>query len=417
MSTASREMAFRLMQEIEEVNYASFTNEDRKLVLDAARALVGRLSSGWDTTWRKTVADPTELATIRAFVLLNPLQAWEAADWVPKTATELAKLCEQRVDVTLIGCLSASRLLFKVKDKYSPGPYCWVKDLANDMLLRGCYIGFVDWTGDLFLNLPHFLRDSGFRDPVDGTAANYQHLHRVDGSQIYLQLERQPSIREGVQDFMDANTKHTLKPWMTIFPLEAFVHDIQRGQVLVVDIGGGKGQDLRLVAQEFPDLPENSLILEDLPGVVNSKAGTSEHHSIRKIAYDYYEPQPVVGARFYYMKNVMHNLSTDKAILVLRNQAAAMTQSSRLLVYERFKSVQNKPGTPEALDFNSIIPQDVFMMGMFSSQERDEQQYRNLLRDAGFQVVEVHGVKGVEGRECAYTSHDRIIEAVLAEHI
>ena len=308
---------------------------------------------------------------------------------------------------------SACHLLLREGDLYSPGPYDWAPALVRDPTLRGSLLGFVDWTAPLFTHLPHFLQHSEFKNPDEGNAANYQHLYQRDGSGIYLGLANDPNLSQGVQDFMQANTRYTLTPWTRICPLASMLDGLQEGRVFVVDVGGGNGQDLRQVTEQQPNLHAGSLVLQDLPNVVDAVAVSDCKDVIAKQAYNYMEPQPVVWARYYYFKNIIHNLPDELAVKVLRNQAEAMSQDSRLLIYERFKGIPGDPASPEFVAYSSLTAQDVFMMGMFSSQERWQEQYEAILQQAGFDVVRIHEPKAEDGCRTAQFSRDRIIEAKL----
>lgn len=323
-----------------------------------------------------------------------------------RTKTGVAKTSAAR----LLDVASACHLLLREGDLYSPGPYDWAPALAQDPTLRGSLLGFVDWTTPLFTHLPHFLQHSGFKNPDEGNAANYQHLYQRDGSEIYLGLANDPNLSRGVQDFMQANTRYTLTPWTRICPLATVLDGVQDGQVLIVDVGGGNGQDLRQVAEQ-QKLPPGSLVLQDLPNVVDAVDVSDCKEIITKQAYNYMEPQPVVGARYYYFKNIIHNLPDELAVKVLRNQAEAMTNESRLLIYERFKGIPGDPASPEFVAYSSLTAQDVFMMGMFSSQERWQEQYEAILQRAGFEVLQIHEPKAEDGLRTAQFSRDRIIEA------
>lgn len=59
----------------------------------------------------------------------------------------------------------------------------------------------------------------------------------------------------------------------------------------MVDIGGGRGQDLMSFKDKFPNAP-GRFILQDQPHVVES-AHLSER--VEKMGYDFFTPQPVKG--------------------------------------------------------------------------------------------------------------------------
>ena len=62
--------------------------------------------------------------------------------------------------------------------------------------------------------------------------------------------------------------------------------------VLLVDVGGGTGQNLQQFHRKYSGL-HGQLILQDKPDVI--KAATGLNQSIRAMAYDFFTEQPVKG--------------------------------------------------------------------------------------------------------------------------
>ena len=82
-------------------------------------------------------------------------------------------------------------------------------------------------------------------------------------------------------------------------------NSIQDGDVLLVDVGGGVGQDLLKFHAKHPDL-RGRLILQDLPDVVNN-AKVPEY--IEAMGHDFFTPQPIHGAKAYYLHSILHDVS------------------------------------------------------------------------------------------------------------
>jgi hypothetical protein len=78
-------------------------------------------------------------------------------------------------------------------------------------------------------------------------------------------------------------------------------------EVLIVDIGGGKGQALEFIQNGFPEL-KGRMIVQDLPEVIKD-TNESSHlpSSIETMAADFFKPQPVRGAKAYFMRRIMHD--------------------------------------------------------------------------------------------------------------
>jgi hypothetical protein len=141
---------------------------------------------------------------------------------------------------------------------------------------------------------------------------------------------------------------------------------------LLVDIGGGLGHDLAAFHARFPSL-SGRLILQDLPAVINDIEELSP--SIERTVYDFFTPQPVKGARAYYLRTVLHDFPDKKAIQILRIILEAMTSESILLVNENFLPEKDVPLYNAEVDFS--------MLSLFSSMERTEKQWTALLEGLG----------------------------------
>lgn len=83
------------------------------------------------------------------------------------------------------------------------------------------------------------------------------------------------------------------------FPVQAQIVDrFQEGKegksdndVLIVDVGGGRGQDLEMFRKRFPQAP-GRMVLQDLPRTV---ADAKLSKGVEGMAYDFLTPQPVKG--------------------------------------------------------------------------------------------------------------------------
>lgn len=81
-------------------------------------------------------------------------------------------------------------------------------------------------------------------------------------------------------------------------------NSIQDEDVLLVDVGGGIGQDLLKFHAKNPDL-RGRLILQDLPDVVNN-AKVPEY--IEAMGHDFFTPQPIHGAKAYFLHSILHDV-------------------------------------------------------------------------------------------------------------
>lgn len=111
--------------------------------------------------------------------------------------------------------------------------------------------------------------------------------------------------------------------------------------------------------------------------------------------HDFFAPQPIKGAKAYYLANVVHDWPDKQALQMLGNIREAMDSESILLISENTLLEENVP-----LDSACA---DLVMMANFSSLEGTEEQFRVLLERAGSELVKALGSDiepKEEGEDC-----------------
>ena len=88
------------------------------------------------------------------------------------------------------------------------------------------------------------------------------------------------------------------------------------------------------------------------------------------------------GARVYYLRNILHDWSDTECIRILRPIHLAMDPTySKLLIDQWVVPAQGATSFMTHQDFN--------MMAVYAGMERTEEQWRGLLRQAGFQIEHI----------------------------
>lgn len=149
--------------------------------------------------------------------------------------------------------------------------------------------------------------------------------------------------------------------------------------VLLVDIGGGLGHDLEDFKGKYPQLP-GRLILQERPEVIAQITETKQ--SIEPTVHDFFTPQPVKGAKAYYLHSVLHDWDDETSIKILKQIVSAMEKGySKLLIHELV--------VPDAGASWSITSMDWLMMALGAVRERTEKQWHDLLASGGLRIVKV----------------------------
>ena len=143
--------------------------------------------------------------------------------------------------------------------------------------------------------MPAYFEKHGYKCPTDPCAAPLQYALGTDLS-FWDYLEKDPKAFRDFDTFMTASRKNRpiFADW---FPVqEQILNGFQpasegQGSVLLVDVGGGRGQDLKTFKDRFPSAP-GRLILQDLPRTVEH-ANLSP--GIEAMTHDFMKPQPIKG--------------------------------------------------------------------------------------------------------------------------
>src|SRR5262245_7311720 len=153
----------------------------------------------------------------------------------------------------------------------------------------------------------------------------------------------------------------------------------------IVDVGGGHG---RLLAGILSANPRLCGVLYDLPAVVADASALRQEPISQRceiIGGDFFKGVPA-GADAHMLKGIIHDWNDEAALKILKNCRRAIHPDGRLLVVEAVLTRSTDPTT--AL-------MDMLMMVLTSGRERTESEFRSLLQEAGFSMVQVIRAAGV----------------------
>ncbi len=150
---------------------------------------------------------------------------------------------------------------------------------------------------------------------------------------------------------------------------------------VVADIGGGNGSQIITILEKHPNAKG---ILFDLPHVIEraknliESAGFSDRCEL--VADSFFDAVPE-GADAYMMRHIIHDWDDEKSLTILRNCHQAMSSNSKLLIVESVIPPGNEPFGGKFLD--------LVMLLIPGGKERTEDEYRELLGKAGFELTQV----------------------------
>lgn len=237
--------------------------------------------------------------------------------------------------------------------------------------------------------------------PVDEAKTPFEYAF---GSRIfdYLQDPRNTEAKQTFDSLMRGRREGAPIQWFDTYPISkqlatdrrstpAIADSGGQSQVLVVDVAGGHGHDILAFARTM-DCEAGQLVLQDLP-ITLSHIEASQKDQLQKAGvcvteYNFFTPQPIRGARFYFFRDICHDWHDDEARAFLRQTAQAMTpRYSRLLIEDHIVDAENAHHRPAA--------SDMLMMLVLTGRERTEEQWRNLIDSVGLEIVKIwHSRRG-----------------------
>ena len=236
-------------------------------------------------------------------------------------------------------------------------------------------------------HLPDYFSERGWKNPEDAYNGPFQY---ATGTELHMfdYLATKPKLQQAFNTTMTMSLRRRGAPWYTYFPVTEKFGNTSPAETLLVDVGGGQGDDLLAFRKAHPELP-GRLILQDLLVVLSPTiAATLASSNIEAIPHNFFHPQPIKNAKCYYLRTVLHDWPDAQALHILRHIHDVLGEGV-LLIEENVVPEQGFELASAAADF--------VMMVCFASMERRLGQWVDLLNKAGLGLKKVWRAEGGEG--------------------
>ncbi|KAJ5935065.1 hypothetical protein N7466_004612 [Penicillium verhagenii] len=375
VTTPLHSMVYRLGQLVQQntVNPSEKAHFELLQVIDQFKLAVESPSE----TVQRLIYQPPQNAALRTVVDLEimPLLMQKQYQSTGISAAQLAEStgAEQDLIVRLMRVVSSLGLcttpefqLYKANEKTA----ALVKPAGRDGI--PC---IYDLTLPTLARLPEYLRAHDYVNPED---YDNSPMKWAVGQSQFEWLANNKDKQTLFNSYM-ASRRQGRPMWFDVYPVERlFGHSIPIGDTpFLVDVGANQGHDLKEFRQRYKHLP-GKLILQDQPKVVAGICG--QEPGIEAMPYNFFEPQPVKGARIYYFRSIFHDWADQICLQILRNTISAMVPGySRILIVDFVLSDTDTPLMQASLDIQ--------MMSIGAGVERSETQWRDLLQKAGLKIT------------------------------
>ncbi|KAL7619656.1 hypothetical protein AAE478_010197 [Parahypoxylon ruwenzoriense] len=260
------------------------------------------------------------------------------------------------------------------------GPGIFTANAITKTLAQAAYRGgiyhYFNNVGPTLQILPDFLAENKYDDIND---QNRLAFHKAFSTDLppFKWMSSQPDRFGPFQQTMTVQGAASM-PWFSVFPLEKEIGAFSGTHVLV-DVGGGFGHQCAALLAAFPQLLRGKLVLQDLPQALEKVPLSLD--GIEPMAHNFFHPQPVKGARFYYLRHILHDWPDDKCVAILQQLIPALGPESQILIDESV--LPNEGVSREAATL------DLLMMASLGARERTVAEWHALLDAAGLRVQRI----------------------------
>ncbi|KAK9424384.1 putative O-methyltransferase [Seiridium unicorne] len=355
----------------------------REQLIDLSHALISSLELPSESIQRIGWAEPARAAHCRLGVEIQLFEHIKQSGAGGISAKELAAKVGAN-EILIARTLKHLAATYTIAES---GPDTYSSTTLSDALTEPRYqdgiIYTYDVAGPCFRVLPEYLKSINYTLQTELHNSSFQLAHKTE-LPFFAWLASNPPYMEKFSSYMSAYRAG--KPsWADpgFYPIEerlTQMFDSKSSGVLLVDVGGGTGHDLKELKEKHPSLP-GKLILQDQPDVISTVQGAEG--IFEPMSHDFFMPQPIKHARAYHLHSVLHDWGDDDCVKILEQLKPALKPGySTVLLNELIVPSQNAPWPITSMD------QLVFVLG--SMKERTQKDWEALLKRAGYKIAKIY---------------------------
>ncbi|TGJ79387.1 hypothetical protein E0Z10_g9375 [Xylaria hypoxylon] len=353
----------------------------RRKLSEAARRLSLATEATGDTIVR-TILSPLQLPLTLVGVETRLFEFLAQQEGKAAKVAELASMT--KVDVVLMRRLLRYYQSFGMVDQLAEDQYL-ANNITSALALpagRAAVFFYSEAMVPALNALPQFLRDTGYSNIADKANCPWSLGHQTD-KQFFEWIKERPNVlshfmpwisnqRDGLPIFLDAID----------FKKEFASQGVNESTPVFVDIGGAAGHQCVALRQKHPDLI-GRVILQDREEVIQEveTRPIPGFEGIITQSYDFFTPQPVEGARAYYLRQILHDWPDIECIEILKNIKSAMAPESRILLDEMV--------VPESGAHWRTTQMDLAMGSVLAGMERSQAEWESLLDKANLKIMKI----------------------------
>ncbi|TVY30376.1 Demethylsterigmatocystin 6-O-methyltransferase [Lachnellula hyalina] len=265
---------------------------------------------------------------------------------------------------------------------------------------EACVIHYFDTVAPAFQSAPAFLRETAFQNPANAAKSPFQLAYKtpLTAFQYFPSL---PAASLAAFARYQALRSIDMSTWLSVYPFLEEVGEAGKEEVVFVDVGGGIGHQCAALREKYPQL-RGRVQVQDLEHFIAQKV---KHEGVEGRAHNIFEEQPIqgqylsksqhtwttlsialslmsslsyLGARFYYLRAVLHDFPDIACQSILSRLKDVMGHHSRILIDEMV--------LPNWRVDWAATHTDLTMMACFAAKERTQEQWESLLSTTGLKI-------------------------------
>ena len=151
-----------------------------------------------------------------------------------------------------------------------------------------------------WIHFPWEVEKVGYKSLDDGHNTAYNLVHSTQGKSLWEIIQQTPYVSD-FGYFMERSYNAGRKNWLDFYPVhEQLIRGAEPDSeaVFMVDVGGYRGHQAKGVRDRFEDDIAGRIVVQDLAHALPE----SPPAGVETMLHDFFTPQPVHGARFYYLR-------------------------------------------------------------------------------------------------------------------
>ncbi|KAH7400906.1 S-adenosyl-L-methionine-dependent methyltransferase [Phaeosphaeria sp. MPI-PUGE-AT-0046c] len=354
--------------------YAKADASGRQIIQEQLRTLQDDLYTDWEVLFGLGIA-PVRWALVQIGIDLNIFKTLTSS---PKAITQQEFLEKTGAAPTLLQHLLRSMASFGIIEETDPNTYQAnrVTRCLSNPHVAGAAPHITDIHTPISNVLPQWLKEHKYQNMNDTKNLPFQ---KALGTELapFDFLKQDPVQMKALGHVMVLDA---VQSWVDSYPVEKEVQGFKAtsDSAVLVDIGGGFGQHSIFFKEKFPHV-EGRIVVQDLQSTLAHLPARPAGIDFEE--YDFFTPQPIKGAKFYYLRHIMHDWPDEDCIRILKNIIPAMGPDSLILI--------DDVALPESHVPWQVSAMVMMIMAALGGIERTRSDWESLLDRAGLKVAHI----------------------------